>query len=146
ASESPRSSIEAVAASIEKRGSIDVRRATAPNGTVTLLFSDMEGFTEMTERLGDAKAHKVMQVHHGIIRSELRTHGASEIEEQGDGFLLAFPKATEALRYAISVQRAFAAYRAEHPEEPIRVRMGLNTGEPIKEGDRFFGKTVILAA
>ncbi len=141
-----RSSIDLVTASIEARGSIDLRRATAPNGTVTLVFSDMEGFSEMTEKLGDAEAHRVMQTHHAIIRGELRAHGGSEIEVQGDGFLLAFPRATEALRYAITVQRLLAAYREEHPDRPIRVRMGIHTGEPIREGKRFFGKTVILAS
>ncbi len=123
-----------------------MRGVTAPNGTVTLVFTDIEGFSEMTERLGDAAAHRLMLAHNEIIRRELAKHEGTEVEAQGDGFLLAFPRATDALRYAIAVQQAFAAYRAEHADEPIHVRMGLNTGEPIREGDRFFGKTVVLAA
>ncbi len=139
------SSIDAVATSIEAKG-IDIERATAPNGTVTLLFSEMERFAELAEELGDAEAHRLMQTQRAILTRELSRHGGIAVEEQRDGILLAFPKASESLRYATSVQRALAAHRAEHPEEPIHVRMGIHTGEPVREGDRFFGKTVILAA
>ncbi len=106
----------------------------------------MEGFTEMTERLGDREAHRVIQAHHVIVREHLRAHGGVELELQGDGFLLAFADPVAALRCAIAIERAFAAYSAEHSEQPIRVRIGLHTGEAIQEADGFFGKTVILAA
>ncbi len=138
-------SIDAVAASVERRRP-DLRRFAAPDGRVTLMFSDMEGFTEMTERLGDREAHRVIQAHHVIVREHLRAHGGVELELQGDGFLLAFADPVAALRCAIAIERAFAAYSAEHSEQPIRVRIGLHTGEAIQEADRFFGKTVILAA
>jgi len=140
-----RTSIDAVAASVERRRP-DLRRFAAPDGRVTLMFSDMEGFTEMTERLGDRDAHRVIQTHHAVVREQLRAHGGVELELQGDGFLLAFADPLAALRCAIALQRAFAAYSGEHPEQPIRVRIGLHTGEAIQEADRFFGKTVILAA
>src|SRR5262249_54149575 len=60
--------------------------------------------------------------------------------------LLAFSRAGDALRAAIAIQRACRSYSEAHPEQPIRVRIGLHTGEPIKEGDRFFGLSVIVAA
>lgn len=110
------------------------------------MFSDMEGFTEMTERLGDREAHRVIREHNAIVRAELRAHGGVELELQGDGFLLAFADPLAGLRCAVGIQRAFAAYRAAHPDQPIRVRIGLHTGEAIREADGFFGKTVILAA
>jgi class 3 adenylate cyclase len=138
-------SIDIVATSVETSRP-DLRSATAPDGTVTILFSDMEGFSSMTERLGDREAHKVIQAHHAIVRRNLREHGGYEVELQGDGFLLAFGSSASALRCATSIQMAFARYSSEHPAEPIRVRIGGHTGEPIKEGDRFFGKTLILAA
>ncbi len=140
-----RTSIDAVAASVERRRP-DLRRFAAPDGRVTLMFSDMEGFTEMTERLGDREAHRVIQAHHTIVREQLRAHGGVELELQGDGFLLAFADPVAALRCAIAIERAFAAYSTEHAEQPIRVRIGLHTGEAIREADGFFGKTVILAA
>ena len=65
---------------------------------------------------------------------------------QGDGFLLAFSSARRGLDCAIAIQRAFASQRASVQDEPIQVRIGLHTGEAIKDADKFFGKTVILAA
>jgi class 3 adenylate cyclase len=138
-------SLDAVVARVE-RARPDLRRHAAPDGRVTLVFSDMEGFTEMTERLGDRAAHEVIRRHNAIVRAEVTRHGGAEVELQGDGFLLAFADAGRALACAVAVQRALAAYSAEHPEQPIRVRIGLHTGEAIQEADHFFGKTVILAA
>lgn len=140
-----KTSIDAVANSVETKRP-DLRPHAAPDGTVTIMFSDMEGFSTMTERLGDREAHKVIQAHNRIAREQVENHGGYEVELQGDGFLLAFASASRALHCGIAIQRAFAAYSAEHSEQPIRVRIGLHTGEPIKEADRFFGKTVILAA
>jgi class 3 adenylate cyclase len=138
-------SIEAVAASLGSRRP-DLAPHAAPDGTVTLIFSDMEGFTPMTERLGDLKAREVIRRHNAIVREQTSAHDGYEVELQGDGFLLAFPSARRALLCAIAIQRAFAAYSEAHPEEPIRVRIGLHTGEVLRDADRFFGRTVILAA
>jgi class 3 adenylate cyclase len=140
-----RSSIEAVIASVERRRP-DFSAAAAPDGAVTIAFSDMEGFSAMTERLGDRKAHAVIQAHNAIVRKALQAHGGQEVELQGDGFLLAFPAPQQALRCAAAIQRACARHSARRGAEPIRVRIGLHSGTPIKEGDRFFGITVILAA
>jgi class 3 adenylate cyclase len=140
-----KTSIGAVVARVEHERP-DLGRHAAPNGHVTLMFSDMEGYTEMTERLGDRESHRVLQVHNGIVREQLTAHGGVEVGTQGDGFLLAFPEARRALACAVAIQRAFTAYSAGHPEQPIRVRIGLHTGEAIKDPDGFFGKTVILAA
>ncbi len=118
--------------------------ATGPDDTVTLMFSDMSGFTEMTERLGDAAALEVAEAHNAIIRREAAAQGGRELELQGDGFLLSFPAAKAALRSAIAIQRAFAAYSAEHPSRPIGVRIGIHTGEPLRQAGRYFGKAVIL--
>jgi len=138
-------SIDAVASAVQRQRP-DLRRHVAADGTVTLMFSDMEGFTQMTERLGDRAAHRVIQAHHAIVRAQLAAHGGAELELQGDGFLLAFADPLRAVRCAVAIQRAFATYSAAHPEQPIRVRIGLHSGEAITEADRFFGKTVILAA
>jgi len=140
-----KSSIEAVIASVERRRP-DFGAAAAPDGAVTIAFSDMEGFSAMTERLGDRKAHAVIKTHNAIVRAALKAHGGQEVELQGDGFLLAFPAPAEALRCAVDIQRACAKHSARRGAEPIRVRIGLHNGTPIKEGDRFFGITVILAA
>jgi class 3 adenylate cyclase len=138
-------SIDALTTSLEAKPP-DLAAQAAPDGTVTLMFSDMENFTAMTERLGDAAAYKVMATHNGIIRERTKAHGGFEVELLGDGFLMAFGSASRAAQCAVEIQHALRRYCEETPEEPIRVRMGLHTGEPIREGDKFFGKTVILAA
>jgi len=140
-----RTSIDAVISAV-KRDQPDLQQHAAPDGTVTLMFSDMEGFTAMTEKLGDKKAHQVIRAHHGIVREQLSAHGGYEVELQGDGFLLAFASSRRALDCAVAIQRAFENYSTKHPNQPIRVRIGIHTGEAIREADKFFGKSVILAA
>jgi class 3 adenylate cyclase len=117
----------------------------ASDGTVTLLFSDVEGFTAMTERIGDLRAREVIRAHNRIVRSEVAAHGGREVEIQGDAFFLVFPAPDAALRCAVALQHAFVAYSANHPDS-LRVRIGLHVGETLREGDRFFGRSVNLAA
>jgi class 3 adenylate cyclase len=137
--------IDVVAASIDNRRP-DFAPHAAPDGTVTLMFSDMEGFTEMTHRLGDLKAREVIRRHNAIVRHALQQHGGYEVELQGDGFLLAFGSARAGLHCAMAIQRAMRDDATRHPEQPIRVRIGLHTGEALRDADKFFGRTVILAA
>ncbi len=111
----------------------------------TILFTDVEGSTALTQRLGDAKAREVLRAHERIVRDALKAHGGSEVKTMGDGFMASFSSATRALECAIAMQRAFAAHN-EVAEEPIRVRIGLNAGEPIAEEEDLFGTAVILAA
>jgi class 3 adenylate cyclase len=99
----------------------------------------------MTERLGDQRWMELLKTHNSIIRERLAAHEGFEVKSEGDGFMLAFGSARRALQCAVDIQRAFAAQN-ETAEEPIRVRIGLHTGEAIKEADDFFGKNVILAA
>lgn len=140
-----RGSLDAMIAAVEQRRP-DFSASTAADGTVTIVFSDMEGFTAMTQRLGDQAAHQVIKAHNHIVRRAIRAHGGQEVELQGDGFLLAFADPAQALRCATAIQAHCAEYSRRHPDTPIRVRIGLHCGTPIKEGDRFFGITVILAA
>jgi class 3 adenylate cyclase len=118
----------------------------AAGGFCTILFTDVEGSTALTQRLGDAKARAVLRNHERIVREALRAHGGAEVKAMGDGFMASFSSATRALECAIAMQRAFAAHSDEHPETPIRVRVGLNAGEPIEEEKDLFGTAVILAA
>ena len=125
------------------------RPAPAAIGLATILFTDIEGSTAMTQRLGDAKAREVMREHERITRECLRAHGGSEVKTMGDGFMASFGSAVKALECAIAVQRAFAEHSAGG--EAIRVRIGLNAGEPIAEDDPdgrgdLFGTAVIRAA
>ena len=111
----------------------------------TILFTDVEGSTALTQRLGDAKARELLRQHERIVREALKSHGGSELKTTGDGFMVSFSSATRALECAVAVQRAFAAHN-ESATEPILVRVGLNAGEPIAEEKDLFGTAVIEAA
>jgi class 3 adenylate cyclase len=111
----------------------------------TVLFTDVEGSTALTQRLGDARARELLRQHERIVREALKAHGGSEVKTLGDGFMTSFSSATRALECAIAMQRAFAEHNQSAPE-PIRVRVGLNAGEPIAEEDDLYGTAVNLAA
>jgi class 3 adenylate cyclase len=116
----------------------------------TVLFTDVEGSTALTDRLGDAEARDLLREHERITRDALKGHGGSEVKTMGDGFMASFSSATKALECAIAIQRAFSE-RNELAEEPIKVRIGLNAGEPIAEDDPggrgdLFGTAVNMAA
>ena len=109
------------------------------------MFSDIEGSTEQMEQLGDQRWMEVLREHNKIVRRNAKANGGFEVKSEGDGFMLAFQSARRALRCAIETQRAFATHN-ETADPPVLVRMGLHTGEVIKEGDDFFGKHVNLTA
>jgi class 3 adenylate cyclase len=111
----------------------------------TVLFTDVEGSTALTQRLGDARAREVLREHERMVREALKAHGGWEVKTLGDGFMASFSSATKALECAIAMQRAFAEHN-ESAEEPVRVRVGLNAGEPIVEEKDLFGTAVIVAA
>ena len=142
---SPQTSIDAVISAVEIERP-NLQPHAAPDGTVTVMFTDIEGSTAMTERLGDRRAQEVLHIHNAIIREQVAAHQGFEVKSQGDGFMVAFSSARRGLESAIAIQQTFAAHNSENPTEPIQVRIGLHTGETIREGEDFFGKTVILAA
>ncbi len=120
--------------------------AAAPDGTVTILFSDIEGSTQLNERLGDVRWLELLRAHHAVVREQVKEHAGYEVKAQGDGFMIAFASARTAVRCARAIQHALASELADHPDGPVRVRIGLHTGEAIKEEADFYGKNVVLAA
>jgi class 3 adenylate cyclase len=124
----------------------DLSKVAAPDGTVTIMFSDIEGSTVLTEQLGDERWLKLLHRHNALIRGHLAANDGFEVKSQGDGFMIAFASARSALRCAIAIQRDLAARQDESGSQVLRVRIGLHTGEVIREQDDFFGHTVILAA
>jgi class 3 adenylate cyclase len=141
----PNMSIALVATSVE-RNRPDLGRATAPDGTVTIMFSDIEGSTALTDKLGDRRWMELLGVHNRIVREAVTAHGGYEVKSQGDGFMIAFASASRAVHCACAIQRALAAHRATGADEPLHVRIGLHTGEVLREEEDFFGRNVILAA
>jgi class 3 adenylate cyclase/ketosteroid isomerase-like protein len=125
---------------------VDFRVRVAPDGTVTLLFTDIEGSTPLAERLGDLRWLALLREHNALVREQIAHHGGFEVKTIGDAFMVAFGSARRALLCAIGIQQAVARYGADHPEHAVRVRIGLHTGEPVREGNDFYGKSVILAS
>ena len=119
----------------------DLRPRAAPDGTVTLLFSDIENSTPLNERLGDAKWMELLRQHNVLIEREVRANHGYVVKTMGDGYMVAFQSAADGVRCAIAIQAA----AADLPEG-VRVRIGLHTGEMTREGDDFFGRHVNLAA
>ena len=123
----------------------DLLSFASADGRVTILFSDIENSTLMTERLGDDRWIEVLREHNSVFRRRLSDWGGYEVKNQGDGFMLAFPDPIAALECALAVQRDLEQQSAAEGER-IRVRMGMHVGEVIEEEGDFFGRSVILAA
>ncbi len=124
----------------------DLRGPAAPDGTVTIMFSDSEGSTLLTDQLGDRRWMEVLAHHNEIVRREVARERGFEVKSAGDGFMVAFSSAARAVRASIAIQRALADYNADQTHVPIKVRIGLHTGEAIREADDFFGRNVNVAA
>jgi len=127
----------------------DARSAAQAAGPVTILFTDVEGSTALTERLGDAGAREVLRQHERIVREALKAHSGSEVKTMGDGFMASFGSASQAVECAVTIQKAFAQWNAgvgAHGHAPLQIRVGLNAGEPIAEGEDLFGTAVNLAS
>jgi DNA-binding NarL/FixJ family response regulator len=116
-----------------------VHASSRPTGTVTVLFTDIEGSTEVLEGLGEEEARRLFRDHDALVRGLVESHSGTEVEKEGDSFMLAFAGARPAVQCAAAIQRALA-------DHPLSVRMGINTGDVVAEDDRYFGRTVYLAA
>jgi predicted ATPase/class 3 adenylate cyclase len=110
-----------------------------PAGTVTFLFSDIEGSTRLLDELGPDRYAQVLAEHRRVMRAAFAAHGGVEVDTQGDAFFVAFPSAVGALAAAGEAQAALAA-------GPVRVRMGLHSGEPLVTSEGYVGIDVHRAA
>jgi len=118
--------------------------AELPRGTVTFLFTDIEGSTQLLKQLGE-RYSEVLAEHRRILREAVEAREGREVDTQGDSFFFAFARANSALGAAVAAQRALAEH--DWPEGgQLRVRMGLHTGEPIVGEERYVGLGVHRAA
>ena len=115
-----------------------------PSGTVTFVFSDIEGSTTLLKRLGTRYA-EVIAEHRRIVRETFGAQGGVEIDTQGDSFFYAFASARDGVGAAVAVQRAHADH-AWPDGAPVRVRIGLHTGEPAVIEEGYVGVDVVRAA
>lgn len=123
----PVTSITRVAAATDPK----VLASALKDGTITIVFSDIESSTELAQKYGDARWYEILEKHKHKIESLVTRAGGTVVKSQGDGFLLTFTSAHRALRCAVEVQRTTDPVGEPTPERPFRVRLGAHTGEAI---------------
>jgi len=137
-------SIDQLEASIQ-RDQPDLSASRAVDGTVTIVFTDIVDSTPTLARLGDTGWLEVIRRHNAVITEVTEAHGGTVVETQGDGSMLAFPSARRAVASARAIQEEIGRVFADHAP-PIRVRIGIHTGDAIRDAEQFFGTTVHYAA
>jgi class 3 adenylate cyclase len=139
-----RSSIEDLAdwAEVERP---DLARVT-PDGRVVILFSDIEESTALNERIGDRAFVKLISSHDKLVSDLVRRRSGHVVKSQGDGFMIAFSRAQQAVQCGIDLQNALHKNGKVKRREEIRVRIGIHMGRSVRRGDDLFGRNVAMAA
>ncbi|OBG62413.1 adenylate/guanylate cyclase domain-containing protein [Mycobacterium sp. E3339] len=139
-----RSSIEDLAdwAEVERP---DLARVT-PDGRVVILFSDIEESTALNERIGDRAWVKLIAAHDKLVSDLVQKRSGHVVKSQGDGFMVAFSRADQAVRCGVDLQRALRKDAKRKRHEEIRVRIGIHMGRSVRRGDDLFGRNVAMAA
>jgi len=140
-----------VALFMGQAGTNDIGRVVHTDGQYdaavrTFLFTDIVGSTDLTQLVGDAKAIAVIRKHNEIVRDNIILNNGKEVKHTGDGIMACFVSAFKAVNCAREIQKNLKDFRDNNADYPLHVRIGLNTGEPVTEGDDFFGVAVQLAA
>src|SRR5262249_14253610 len=113
-----------------------------PTGTVTFVFTDVEGSTRLVRELGDSYVDMIA-AHRRLVREALEEHAGYEVASRGDEFLLVFRRPTEAVGAAVAIQESHDSYPWPG-EQPVSVRIGIHTGEPAIEDGDYVGLDVHL--
>jgi adenylate cyclase len=123
----------------------DLARVT-PDGRVVILFSDIEESTALNERIGDRAFVKLIGSHDKLVQRLVQRQSGHVVKSQGDGFMIAFARAEQAVRCGIDVQDALHKEAKRKRHEEIRVRIGIHMGRSVRRGDDLFGRNVAMAA
>ena len=113
--------------------------------TVTLLFTDLVGSTEMLDALGDEEAERLRRLHFAILREVALSHAGREVKNLGDGLMVAFASSIDAAGCAVGIQQAIERHNRREATTRMSVRVGLHVGEPIRDDDDYFGTPVVVA-
>lgn len=123
----------------------EIVNLAAADGTVTLLFSDIEGSTSLNDKLGDAAWVKLLAAHDQLVRSRVDRYRGQVVKTAGDGFMVAFRDAEASCRAALGIQKDLG--RSLDPRlRPVRVRIGIHTGTVVSRDGDYFGRNVAMAA
>ncbi|TMD28755.1 MAG: hypothetical protein E6I92_02465, partial [Chloroflexi bacterium] len=115
-------------------------------GTVTIMFTDVEESTRLLSTRGFTASHEIMKAYETIIDEKVSLHAGRRIKGLGDGFMISFGSARHGVECALDIQQAITEYSKQNPERKLRIRIGLNTGEVVEEGGDIFGAAVNVAA
>ncbi|MFD0806643.1 adenylate/guanylate cyclase domain-containing protein [Nocardioides caeni] len=124
----------------------DILNMAASDGTVTLFFSDIENSTPLNDRLGDTTWVKVLAAHDRVLRVQIEKYRGQVVKTAGDGFMVAFRDAEAACRAALGIQRDLVRDVTLRRHGPIRVRIGVHTGQVVARDGDYFGRNVAMAA
>ena len=117
--------------------------ALGADGSVTIMFTDIEGSTDLMESLGEKRWLELLDWDDRVVRQQTILFGGTVVKGQGDGFMLAFPATGSAAACAVAIQRAVSAGWAG---VPVAMRIGMHSGNAKTEAGDFFGRTVVVAA
>jgi class 3 adenylate cyclase len=115
-------------------------------GTVTIMFTDVEGSTNLLSTRGFTESHEIMKAYESIIDEKVAEHAGRRIKGLGDGLMVSFGSSRHGVECALEIQKAIAEYSKQNPERKIRIRIGINTGEVVEEAGDIFGSAVNVAA
>jgi class 3 adenylate cyclase len=122
-----------------------IARVAAPDGTVTIMFTDIEDSTPLNEELGDADFVKLIAAHARVVEHQVEKHRGHVVKSQGDGFMMVFRSPADAVDAAMAIQHQSAG-SARRRRTPVRVRVGIHEGTAILKNGDYFGRAVALAA
>ncbi len=137
-------SFQSLMAMVDTVRPTDLKPDLGPDGTVTLLFSDIEDSTAINARLGDDRWLDELRAHTKLVHKLVDKHDGHVVKSQGDGFMIAFSEPLPAVRCAVAMQQALE--RPGRKREPLRVRVGIHAGRAISEDGDYFGENVAFAA
>lgn len=120
-------------------------RGDRQRGTLTMLVTDIVASSRLAEQLGDQRWLDVLRTHNGLVRKEISSRGGTEVKLIGDGFLVVFPSARQAILAAVAIQQAMTVHQQEWPGHPMELRIGLHTGEVVEDDDDIHGQNVVVA-
>ncbi len=115
-------------------------------GTVTIMFTDVEGSTQMLSSRGFTLSHEIMKAYESIIEEKITEHAGRRIKGLGDGVMVSFGSTRHAVECGMAIQRGIAEYSKQNPERRLKIRIGINTGEVVEEAGDIFGAAVNVAA
>lgn len=111
-----------------------------------VMFTDLEGSSNMISELGDDVSMDLLRIHNTLTRDALRAHSGREIKHTGDGFMASFVSAVSSVECAIAIQQSLSRHNAQNPTRKLSVRIGISAGEPVHNDNQLYGACVNLAA